>query len=333
MITSIRVPTTIPPHPLFNVEPIAGKELGAVANKPIKKGDLVISERPLFLFDAPFSAFLFSRSADLDPEENSSFSALDRHIGRAIDQLMEFKSAQDKQCLMDLANTHPELPSTYGVFKTNAVCTRLSQGGLFPHLSRVNSSCRPNLSRPQWDRSRGLIETWALRDIELGEELGWMYLDNSFRTSEERQEETLRVLGFKCGCPGCTLCPLERGLSDDRVLRLRELSQMLPSPPLSSSSSSSSTSAGPLDDSEEVNGSIGRETYDQIQTIKQMLPLASMEGMYDLVNELNERLRVLSLTWGGPRGMGRLEWVGEVFGDLGSELTGSNGGLSCRCCI
>lgn len=77
----------------------------------------------------------------------------------------------DKRIMLELANTHPELPPPYGVFKTNAVSTSLSQGGLFPLLSRVNSSCRPNLTRPLWDQKDGVIRCWAGRDIEEGEEL------------------------------------------------------------------------------------------------------------------------------------------------------------------
>jgi hypothetical protein len=77
----------------------------------------------------------------------------------------------DKRIMLELANTHPELPPPYAVFKTNAVSTSLSQGGLFPLLSRVNSSCRPNLTRPLWDAKDGVIRLWAGRDIAEGEEL------------------------------------------------------------------------------------------------------------------------------------------------------------------
>lgn len=126
----------------------------------------------------------------------------------------------DKQIMLELANTHPELPPPYAVFKTNAVSTSLSQGGLFPLLSRVNSSCRPNLTRPLWDAKDGVIRLWAGCDIAEGEELvrprqlnlspgcrlilfvppvlpmqGWMYLDSYYQSIAERKAETLDVLG------------------------------------------------------------------------------------------------------------------------------------------
>lgn len=103
----------------------------------------------------------------------------------------------DKQIMLELANTHPELPPAYAVFKTNAVSTTLATGGLFPLLSRVNSSCRPNLTRPLWDREAKVTRCWAGRDIEEGEELVRLHLNSPAHVRFRRTET---IIFNRAGC-------------------------------------------------------------------------------------------------------------------------------------
>ncbi|KAL7410362.1 hypothetical protein BDY24DRAFT_400298 [Mrakia frigida] len=303
------IPTTVPPHPFIRVEPIPNKGLGTIATKFIPKGTLVIEETPLFVFDAPLAAFIFSRQVDIAPlGEDTSFSALDNHLGRLVDALMEPKSDEEKRVLFELANTHPELPLGYGVFKTNAICTVLTQGGLFPLLSRVNSSCRPNLSRPLWFKDEKLIRLWTLRDIEEGEELDWMYLDSFSRTTEERLGDTFRVLGFPCSCPLCTSPSSLTALSDTRVLRLKHLTSLLPSTDFDT----------PLSTTESPE-----ELKLEAEIIEEMLGLAREEKLWDLEKSLLRREEVVRKVRKGPRGM-------VVAGEEEREV---RRGRVCACCV
>lgn len=49
-------------------------------------------------------------------------------------------------------------------------------GGLFLTLSRFNSACRPNLTRPLYDPKARTFSLSALLDIPEGDELTWPYL-------------------------------------------------------------------------------------------------------------------------------------------------------------
>lgn len=115
--------------------------------EPLLTGLRLLELRPL-LSDAPLAAFMFSRQVQINPleEDNHSFSALDAHLGSAltrqlgfdtargqsadlsvlpssrlfihpcrhlVDGLMEFKSDDEKRTLLELANSHPELPPGY----------------------------------------------------------------------------------------------------------------------------------------------------------------------------------------------------------------------------
>lgn len=102
-------------------------------------------------------------------QENSPRAS--QHTPRAPARLRAFPRRRAHFALTQLSDLSHPSTTPKAVFKTNAISTVLTQGGLFPSLSRVNSSCRPNLRRPVWDKAAGVIRSWALRDIEVGEEL------------------------------------------------------------------------------------------------------------------------------------------------------------------
>lgn len=57
------------------------------------------------------------------------------------------------------------------------LCSTVEEtGGLFPTLSRFNSACRPNLTRPLYDPKARTLSLSALLDISEGDELTWPYL-------------------------------------------------------------------------------------------------------------------------------------------------------------
>ena len=68
----------------------------------------------------------------------------------------------------------------------------------------LNHSCKPNV-RVLWCNNRPAepvqLEVVALRDIRLGEELMFSYIDESLSFSE--RQEALADYGFICGCERC----------------------------------------------------------------------------------------------------------------------------------
>ncbi|GAA5861088.1 hypothetical protein JCM3774_002188 [Rhodotorula dairenensis] len=219
--------------------------LGAFASRPIPAGTLVLDDTPLFTLDAPLQAYLFQRvqagggggptpveGEDDDEVDQQPATDLDDFLERNIKTMLSCKSDEQRRQFWDLANTRADLPPAYGIFATNAVQTHGEIGGMFPLLSRFNSSCRPTLSRPAWDPSTRSTKLYALRDIEAGEELTWTYLNVTyeFEGVEARKQELRQVFHFECCCVACddrNVTPAERAASERRLLRLRRYKEQI----------------------------------------------------------------------------------------------------------
>eukprot|EP00322_Chrysochromulina_rotalis_P019088 CAMPEP_0115853070 /NCGR_PEP_ID=MMETSP0287-20121206/13317_1 /TAXON_ID=412157 /ORGANISM="Chrysochromulina rotalis, Strain UIO044" /LENGTH=385 /DNA_ID=CAMNT_0003307141 /DNA_START=18 /DNA_END=1175 /DNA_ORIENTATION=+ len=75
---------------------------------------------------------------------------------------------------------------------------------LFPHIARLNHSCRPNMEVHFLgeDSEATLI---AKRDIAAGTELSISYIDDNERAGYRDRRASLRDYGFECDCPKCTV--------------------------------------------------------------------------------------------------------------------------------
>ncbi|GAA5819998.1 hypothetical protein JCM3770_006820 [Rhodotorula araucariae] len=233
-----------PEDRLVQVRATPAGYLGAFATRAIPRGTLVLHEQPLFTIDAPLQAYLFSRaqaggSGGPTPvegeEEAEPAKDLDEFLDRNIRMVLSWKTDQQQREFWDLANTRPDLPAAQGIFATNAVQTAGETGGLFLLLSRLNSSCRPTLSRPSWDPSTASTRLYAMRDIAAGEELTWTYLNVTyeFEAVEARRDEMRRVFDFECACPACGpgMSDEVRRASERRLLQLRRLKERMTGTP------------------------------------------------------------------------------------------------------
>lgn len=101
------------------------------------------------------------------------------------------------------------LKSVRGICQTNAM-----ELGVFEHYSRLNHSCEPNVVlkySEQLEKSDHFIEvksmqTYALRDIENGEEILTDYLDigdHDMMSIAARRAKTRKEWGFECQCASC----------------------------------------------------------------------------------------------------------------------------------
>nr|CRX79004.1 hypothetical protein ls5930a1_00071 [Leucosporidium scottii] len=171
-------------QPLYTIGKTKAGFLGAFARVPIKKGTIVLCEQPLFVVDAPLQAYLFQRAAggngptpvQGEDEDETEAATLEEFLDRGIRRTLRLKTEEQRERFWELANTHDELPPAFGIFTTNAVSTVEETGGLFLTLSRFNSACRPNLTRPLYDSKARTLSFSALLDIPEGDELTWPYL-------------------------------------------------------------------------------------------------------------------------------------------------------------
>ncbi|KAI0694025.1 SET domain-containing protein [Cytidiella melzeri] len=173
----------------FHVQLVPHKGKGVVAARPIRRGELLFSEPPLFTLPP-------------SPTNSTVLGAL-------------AKCTREEQCqFFSLANSYrTKLLPAIAIFETNFLL--LGRGmlqadpkqqdvaGIFILGSRFNSSCTPNLSKT-WDELRRVMVFRTLRDIEEGEELCFNYCD-VLATREQRQTELSADFGFHCVCDACRL--------------------------------------------------------------------------------------------------------------------------------
>ena len=95
---------------------------------------------------------------------------------------------------------HEENENLMTIFRSNAYNTGEDRVGLFPKTARINHSCRPNAGG-WWSEKRERKIAFAMRDIEMGEEITVSYIP-LLKTTNERQAR-LKQYGFVCDCDAC----------------------------------------------------------------------------------------------------------------------------------
>jgi hypothetical protein len=187
------------------IQEVPEKGKGVITRQYFAKGDVVLTERPLFTQNLVRStSTVLAALAQCTPYEQEQF--------------------------YQLHNCHgSRYPSPLGIFETNVLPCGSNdthghvalQGGVFLFAARFNSSCVPNVNN-RWDADNGYIVFRALRDISPGEELCIGY-GRLLATRQERQEELRRKFNFKCRCEACALEGQALADSDERRRALHEL--------------------------------------------------------------------------------------------------------------
>ncbi|KAJ5823351.1 hypothetical protein N7447_005691 [Penicillium robsamsonii] len=207
------VPTTVAQHvlgtdpiselnlPPYEVQLVPGKGQGLVARFNIGKGQLIISEKPLFTTSNVTSAI-----------------TTEKQIATELRKLQ--KDAQRQ--FLSLHNNFPGKQPFSGIVRTNALpCGPESRiGGIYPTISRINHSCLPN-AHNSWDGASGHENIYAVRLIEAGEEITIPYDHGG--PSDERRRHLKKAFGFDCDCSICSRQPDELQQSDERRREIKRL--------------------------------------------------------------------------------------------------------------
>jgi SET domain-containing protein len=181
---------------LYISTPILGKGQGLIAVQDISKGTRFLSEKPLFQIQS----------------FGSELPVIEKEIERKFNLLSQY----DQRAFFSLHNSTPgdSYPLT-GIVKTNALSLGpgSSVGGIFPMISRINHSCRPN-TQHTWNTSIEHETIHAIRDIKKGEEITISY--NLGGPSQPRMQRLKRSFGFDCTCDLCSLADEALEISDAR---------------------------------------------------------------------------------------------------------------------
>ncbi|OTB15221.1 hypothetical protein K445DRAFT_366945 [Daldinia sp. EC12] len=192
--------------PAYVIKDVPGKGKGLVAQRQIKKWEVVLVDYPVML--AHMGLFDV-----VGPELREDV------LDRALRQLQE---EQQSDILSLARSTGGE--TIEDILRTNIFGVELGieipHLGLFPIGSRINHDCRPNVF---WRYSvRTLtVEVIAMRNIEPGEEITQSYVPLGL-SYEDRKEE-LKNWGFSCTCSLCASSKKQSAASDKNRARLQDI--------------------------------------------------------------------------------------------------------------
>lgn len=182
----------------YQVEPVLGKGLGAVAVKNICIGQRILAAIPLFTV-----------SDNFDPAE----------LERTVFSLSSSKRTEFMQLTPAVANSSRNL--TYSIFVNNAVAVCMGDSSsqhlaVSSEVSRFNHDCSPN-AVCKWNELLGSLTIHVIKDIRSGDEITISYTD-LFDCRENRRKSLKRRYGFDCFCNTCLTTNTR---SDDRRIALR----------------------------------------------------------------------------------------------------------------
>ncbi|KAI9890355.1 MAG: hypothetical protein M1814_004265 [Vezdaea aestivalis] len=186
---------------------------GMIATAKIDPGELIISERPLFIAYLRESRALWKNQADY------------------LRGLVQALSKEDQKAYFGLRNNRPALGSIEGIMKTN--CMPLGgtgdYNGLFVKCSRFNHSCRNN-AEYSFSSKRGEEMTHAIRETREVEQICVNCFGNELWGSgtNDRKIQLVQVFAFDCAGQLCGASQTFQKKIDDRRSKIKEMMGIIP---------------------------------------------------------------------------------------------------------
>ncbi|KAK4193212.1 hypothetical protein QBC35DRAFT_468890 [Podospora australis] len=188
----------------YSVAPIPGKGLGIVANRLIKKGEIIMQRTPAVMIHS-------KPHVELQPEVREK--VYEAMINALSETAREKFLAQYGDTVRDKIDNN-----AFRMFVGDDQHEHESHLGSFPEIARINHDCRPNL---HYRLTNITHTTVAVRDIPAGEELTISYIYG--QASKKTRTKELQDWGFNCSCSQCTLSGFETAASDARVREIKRL--------------------------------------------------------------------------------------------------------------
>ena len=178
------------------------KGLGLFATRNIKVGECIISDTALLIMPRLSTPQQVEKAASKLTEECKKMY-YQLHNNKLIQPLDKFRATN--------------------IFMTNglALGTDPTEAAVFPVVSRINHSCKPNVYH-SWNTFLNEETVYAIRDIRENEEILTSYVI-AYKTRKDRITELEKKFRFTCTCEVCSLKGQQLKESDDRRRELAEL--------------------------------------------------------------------------------------------------------------
>ena len=190
--------------------PIEGKDIGMVATRKAKEGDLLVSEQPIFVLKEVYKKegkqrFLDTFSQLPVAKRKELLSLYDPGVNPRVPcaEIVGDEEAEKAWRILysNGINVGPDTEQLHAVYAT---------------LSRINHSCRANTFQRCSNQSK-TVSFFASKEIMKNEEISLNYLGSSsiLLTREERQAQLTKGWFFKCTCQVCSLQGDQLELNDN----------------------------------------------------------------------------------------------------------------------
>lgn len=188
---------------IFEIKSTQSNGLGAFATKKIKRGQLILTEEPIFIY----------------PQNITQ-----NHLETLL--LPKLKTSQRNSFFQLNDCFNPQNPTPLGIVHTNGIQTdeNLLNGAMYALIARLNHSCRPNVVY-SWNERTKMGRLFALKEISPGEEICQSYSAELLASRDERRAYVLDRYKFVCECEVCSLSGEELRKSDIRRKLLPRIEQ------------------------------------------------------------------------------------------------------------
>lgn len=198
------------------------------ARRDIKRGELLVSELPLLVWQEGMSKEDSRQWTDqLTPSARKALFSLSKRSDQSAIEA-EKKDNTDETARIRSANGFElELPAIPLPFNGKLPPQPTDASFLFANISRINHSCLPSCGHAMdWSRLR--LEVFAMRDIQQGEDISIEYIPQLITLpSKERKDKLKSTFGFDCACSLCSSAPENIQQSDRRRRQLKLSSRNL----------------------------------------------------------------------------------------------------------
>ena len=193
---------------LYREEEVLDRGVGCVAIRRIKKGTLLLREKPLFGIKIIGDENNYLRHfVDLTSKDQEKYLKLYNMYNRPISEWSnEMKSDLEK--VMTESNnlnfpgsgiSQEQATRIWQIWRTNSF-----PRGVCLKMSRFNHSCYANTGH-FWNTATETRDLMVMRNIKKGEEITLSYQQFWMKTREERQRELKESFNFLCTCEVCDI--------------------------------------------------------------------------------------------------------------------------------
>ncbi|KAK4209631.1 hypothetical protein QBC37DRAFT_323700 [Rhypophila decipiens] len=193
--------------PAYEIVELEGRGKGAVATRDIRRGEIIMVDVPALLVG---TEFLHDVRA--------------HHRRRLIKQAINRLPGKTRDEVWSLSRNNGEYEID-AIMGANANSVAISDNGIhvgiFPKVSRINHSCRPN-AYYRFSETRLTMEVVSYHTIEKGEEITMSYVPLETKR-QERRKYLQDNWGIDCQCSLCKASDYDQNESEASRGRINEL--------------------------------------------------------------------------------------------------------------